>query len=132
MVIEVKKSIKILQKASTELIVDLEAIKEQNIAINVNLLNKLQDLTDNIQNLAESLWKEYPEISRINSGKLLKAATLPNRKEWVKEKRPDKKEQEWLEKQIDKQERIRRNFDKWNNEKESRMIYMQYRYGDFY
>ena len=39
-------------------------------------------------------------ISRINSGKLLKAATLQNIKEWVKEKRPDKKEQEWLEKQI--------------------------------
>ncbi len=132
MVIEVKKSIKILQKASTELIVDLEAIKEQQLIINENLLNKLLDLTDNVQNLAENLWKEYPEISRINSGKLLKAATLPNRKEWTKEKRPDKEEQEWLEKQIKKQERIRRNFDKWDRERESRMIYMQYRYSRFY
>ena len=33
MVIEVKKSIKILQKASTELIVDLEAIKEQQLIL---------------------------------------------------------------------------------------------------
>ena len=72
------------------------------------------------------------EISRINSGKLLKAATLPNRKEWTKEKKPDKEEQEWLDIQIEKQERIRRNFDKWNREKESRMIYMQYRYPRIY
>ena len=114
------------------MIVDLEAIKEQQLIINENLLNKLLDLTDNVQNLAENLWKEYPEISRINSGKLLKAATLPNRKEWTKEKRPDKEEQEWLEKQIEKQEQIRRNFDKWDHERESRMIYMQYRYSRFY
>ena len=84
MVIEVKNSIKIFQKASTELIVDLQALKEQDIVINVNLLNKLLDLTDNIQNIAENLWKEYPGILRINPGKLLKTATLSNRKEWAK------------------------------------------------
>tara|TARA_B100000686_G_C16734429_1_gene942727 strand:- start:911 stop:1309 length:399 start_codon:yes stop_codon:yes gene_type:complete len=132
MLSDIKNSIKILQKASTELIVDLEAIKEQNIIINDKILTRLLDLTDNVQNLAENLWKEYPEISRINSGKLLKAATLPNRKEWTKEKKPDKEEQEWLDIQIEKQERIRRNFDKWNREKESRMIYMQYRYPRIY
>lgn len=128
MVIEVKNSIKIFQKASTELIVDLQALKEQNIVINANLLNKLLDLTDNIQNIAENLWKEYPEILRINPGKLLKTATLSNRKEWAKDTKPDKEEQEWLEEQIEKQERIRKNFDKWNRERESRLIYMQYRY----
>jgi len=132
MLSNIKKSIKIFQKASIELIVDFQALKDQNISLNNNLLNKLLDLTDNVQNLAENLWKEYPEISRINPGKLLKAATLPNRKEWVKEKRPDKEEWEWLDKQIQIHERIKKNLDKWNSEKDSRMIDLQYRYPRFY
>ena len=78
------------------------------------MLNKLLDLTDNVQNLAENLWKEHPEISRNNPAKLLKAATLPNRKEWTKEKKPDKEEQEWLDKQIETHERIKKNLDKYN------------------
>ena len=59
----------------------------------------------------QNLWKEYPGILRINPGKLLKTATLSNRKEWAKDTEPDKEEQEWLEEQIEKQERIRKNFD---------------------
>ena len=103
----IRESIEICQNICTELLVDLQLIKEMRPKTSEHFLNgiaidKLHDLTEQIQNFCENLYKNNEKLTRINPTKLLRKATYNTKKNWKDDMMPNKEEQEWLEQQIAK------------------------------